>query len=468
MTNQTTKLNEQYNRIDKKEEQREKNTSTIIDIVDTIGDAYEWLDKNTGIIDAIEDYIELVYHGVKGYLNAEAKNAETLQESINKFATPFKTPEQLEKLHLKQLVTTWEAIRNGEFSYLLNENSGGGQNSSNAYTGQYSGTNQEIVWQFMTNAGFTKEATAGMMGNIEWESGFKTDKIEAGTEIGFGLIQWSYTRREAIEARASKEGKDIHDIHFQLEFLLEELESGQYWSFPSGVYSFNLNMSYEQFKASNNVDAATDGFCWCFERPRESTANIKGRKEAAHKYYNEFKDATFSTGSWNGTATGLAAAIMNECKKYDGLSYTQNTNPSAGPTRFGPTHYDCSSLVEKIYRDVAGVELGSTTYQQVPKHSDASFGIKVPVNQAQPGDLLYYFNGGASYHVAISTGHPGIFHAANEGLGILFQKSSSLVPSYAFRISALIQNANNNNNKNSSSNNPSRTATITRQGNAQS
>ena len=37
-------------------------------------------------------------------------------------------------------------------------------------------------------AGFSKEATAGMMGNVQWESGFRADAIN---EIGAtGIMQW--------------------------------------------------------------------------------------------------------------------------------------------------------------------------------------------------------------------------------------------------------------------------------------
>src|SRR5699024_556004 len=176
------------------------------------------------------------------------------------FAQPFKSPEQLRELHLKQLTTTWEAIRNGELSYLLNGSPNPNGAGTGAYSGQYAGTNQEIVWQFLTGAGFSKESTAGMMGNIEWESGFKTDKIEAGSGIGFGLIQWSHDRRELIEKKASKDNKDIHDIHFQLEYLLQELESGSYWNFPSSVYSFSFDMSYNEFKITSDIDKATEAF----------------------------------------------------------------------------------------------------------------------------------------------------------------------------------------------------------------
>ena len=405
-----------------------------LQIIESGWDAIEDTDIGEAIEDGIEDLITK-FIGILGEFYADSKGGKEIQDASKAFAQPFKSPEQLRELHLKQLTTTWEAIRNGELSYLLNGSPNPNGAGTGAYSGQYAGTNQEIVWQFLTGAGFSKESTAGMMGNIEWESGFKTDKIEAGSGIGFGLIQWSHDRRELIEKKASKDNKDIHDIHFQLEYLLQELESGSYWNFPSSVYSFSFDMSYSEFKRTSDIDKATEAFCWCFEKPAEKTAKIDKRKEAAHKYYNEFKDAVFSASGATGSA--LAQAIMRECDDYEGLNYTQNTNPAAGPTRNGPTHYDCSSLVQKIYRDVVGIDLGTSTHSQIKYTA----GKRIEVGQHQPGDLFFYFDSsGNSIHVSISHGGEKIFHAANESLGILYDKiHSGFMPSYAFRINELME-----------------------------
>ena len=59
-------------------------------------------------------------------------------------------------------------------------------------SGLYGGTTQEKVWWAVIDAGYSKEAAAGVLGNIEAESGFDPDVIEGGTGIGFGLCQWSY------------------------------------------------------------------------------------------------------------------------------------------------------------------------------------------------------------------------------------------------------------------------------------
>src|SRR5699024_5291787 len=149
-----------------------------LQIIESGWDAIEDTDIGEAIEDGIEDLITK-FIGILGEFYADSKGGKEIQDASKAFAQPFKSLEQLRELHLKQLTTTSESLRNGELSYLLNGSPNPNGAGTCAYSRQYAGTNQEIVWQFLTGAGFSKESTAGMMGNIEWESGFKTDKIEA-------------------------------------------------------------------------------------------------------------------------------------------------------------------------------------------------------------------------------------------------------------------------------------------------
>lgn len=89
--------------------------------------------------------------------------------------------------------------------------------------GIYGSTVQEKVWWAVINAGYSKEAAAGVLGNIEAESGFDASIIEGGTGIGFGLCQWSYGRRTQLEAYAESKGVDPSDVNTQIEFLIGEI-----------------------------------------------------------------------------------------------------------------------------------------------------------------------------------------------------------------------------------------------------
>lgn len=75
------------------------------------------------------------------------------------------------------------------------------------------GDNETIVWNRLIAEGFSREQTAGIMGNLKQEHNFQTS--------GDGLAQWIGGRRANLYARANPT-----DIHVQLDFLMEELNSG--------------------------------------------------------------------------------------------------------------------------------------------------------------------------------------------------------------------------------------------------
>lgn len=165
-------------------------------------------------------------------------------------------------------------------------------------TNIYGDTVKEKVWFTLRAAGYSEYATAAVMGNIQYESGFDTNKIEAGSGVGFGLCQWSYGRRNNLEAYAASKGESAGSIDIQIEFLLTELGIG---GGANGYASYQLGgISSEKYdgtrykrndwEKSENLDTATIAFMAIFERPSydPSINHIRGRREAAKQFYNEF------------------------------------------------------------------------------------------------------------------------------------------------------------------------------------
>ena len=83
-------------------------------------------------------------------------------------------------------------------------------------------TNENIVWDYLLDAGYSKVQAAGIIGNMWQESGVNPSRHESNG-IGFGLVQWSFGRRQQLESYASNKGKSASDIYVQLEFLVKEL-----------------------------------------------------------------------------------------------------------------------------------------------------------------------------------------------------------------------------------------------------
>ena len=103
----------------------------------------------------------------------------------------------------------------------------------------------------------------------------------------------------------------------------------------------------------------------------------------------------------------------------------------------GPDVWDCSGLTKASYASV-GVYIG--THSSTDQYNYMSRqGRLVPYSQAQPGDLLFYSDGGSAsvarkYHVTIYLGGGMMIEAPNPSVRVRIVKvrTSDLVP-YAGR-----------------------------------
>lgn len=93
----------------------------------------------------------------------------------------------------------------------------------------------------------------------------------------------------------------------------------------------------------------------------------------------------------------------------------------------GPSAFDCSGLTMQAWRQ-AGISL--------PHYSRSQYSVtrRVPLSQAQPGDLVFYFGSGA-HHVGMYIGNGKMVHAANPRTGVVI--TSVLGPWYSSRFSGI-------------------------------
>lgn len=73
---------------------------------------------------------------------------------------------------------------------------------------------------------------------------------------------------------------------------------------------------------------------------------------------------------------------------------------------------DCSGFVQSIYANY-GYGLPRVACDQ------ASYGTQIPVNEAEPGDLIFYAENGYVYHVFMYIGDGQVVHALNSNAGIV-------------------------------------------------
>lgn len=176
--------------------------------------------------------------------------------------------------------------------------------------GIYGNTIEEKVWFSLRAAGYSEIATAAVMGNIESESEFDTNKIEVANGAGYGLCQWTGDRRTAFEKYARSKGEKASNVDVQIEFLIAELKPG---GGANGYASCEVNgpssSNYDgtryrrvDWEKATNLDRATTAFMALFERPSydPGTNHLPRRKKSAKRYYDQFHGKEAPMGSGGG------------------------------------------------------------------------------------------------------------------------------------------------------------------------
>lgn len=222
----------------------------------------------------------------------------------------------------------------------------------------------DYVWKYLKSQGFTDEAAAGIMGNIERESSFNPKNItvepNAAKNEAAGLFQWhdhkswangNYTyvdkngktqtqtpeRFGTLVKRAKEAGVEWTDPGAQMDFALYELMSSE----SRAPFWFNLrtsNSTYKDaaiklfkkkglsesdaiepadFKNLKNVEKAASLWDAGFEGSGDSLDNggTAKRIEYANKYYKKY------AGSGSGLFGGRSYAA--EQAKAEGKAYTK-------------------------------------------------------------------------------------------------------------------------------------------------
>lgn len=171
--------------------------------------------------------------------------------------------------------------------------------------------NMEAIWGFLRNQGFSEQAAAGIMGNIKSESNFNPAAIEASNGEGHGIVQWSFSRKEKLFARAAARGVEWSDMGVQLDMLLEELNQYNFIPYFS---------SLDEFKKCTDIRKATEAFMICFERPANQSASaINGRCQNSEGVYREMKGSTGTSSTKQDFGTVMS--IKTSSKHYGQTFY---------------------------------------------------------------------------------------------------------------------------------------------------
>ena len=276
-------------------------------------------------------------------------------------------------------------------------------------SGIFGNTVQEKLWFALRNVGFSEYAVAGVLGNVHVESGgFDPAAIEGGSGEGIGLIQWSFERRDALEAYAASKGVSWTDVNTQIEFLIAEMTGEGANGYATYNFMDNKGYTRSDWENATSPEDAAVAFCWTFERPA-GNGLVDRRQYWAREYYNQFHGKQMSSGSVSSllqAADSVAQYLVANNYTYSASDYNDYTFPIANSSR---RTLSCSSYVQECllqagYTQCAGGEkIWARTNPALSQKDFNSVGIQVEIiydmTQVQPGDIIQYRS---DYHVVIA------------------------------------------------------------------
>lgn len=113
----------------------------------------------------------------------------------------------------------------------------------------------EYAMDFFTERGFTKQAAAGIVGNLLAESGINPKSEQYGGGPGRGIAQWTVDQRWQTFLKFAKNRElDPMSLDAQLRFVIHEMPSA-------------MGKSAETIKTMTDANAAAKLFMDLYERP---------------------------------------------------------------------------------------------------------------------------------------------------------------------------------------------------------
>ncbi|MBJ7935861.1 phage tail tip lysozyme [Bacillus cereus] len=178
----------------------------------------------------------------------------------------------------------------GKIINIPKPNTGGGGRPTPPSGLSPSGDNFNKVWKFFKDLGFSDEATAGIMGNLQQESQMDpTSKQGNGRKPGRGLAQWETNkirggsgRWETLEKFADRENLDKWDLYTQLKFIWWELTEEPWIKSQVKIYAGSL----EKFMKIKNIDDAIIKWERMYEQAGDPV--LDDRKKFAYAIYTRF------------------------------------------------------------------------------------------------------------------------------------------------------------------------------------
>ena len=199
--------------------------------------------------------------------------------------------------------------------------SSGGTTDSTGSTDSVALTNGPVVdqvYNWFRAKGYSPQATSGIMGNFQQESGIDPTKVQHPSRNAAGIAQWENYKKQngrwkQMSDYAKSKGKEWTDLQSQLEFV-----DGELGGTLGGTYTASLlkkRGGLSALKASTDVNTAVRDFEETFERAG------KPMMDKRYKYANAIYQKYGGKGT--GNVPGSNAKVSGSTNTYGTLSTSE-------------------------------------------------------------------------------------------------------------------------------------------------
>lgn len=172
------------------------------------------------------------------------------------------------------------------------------------------------------------------------------------------------------------------------------------------------------FLAAEPIEAQTNEKALALEKRSALASGITTRQFEQTMTMPEVPAASFDLGSLD--AANDQQKVVLEALNYLGVPYVWGGATPAG--------FDCSGLVSYVFERAVGKPLPHYTVSQ------EAYGKEVKLSELQLGDLVFYGERGASYHVGIYVGEGKMIHAPQPGESVKVIELKYYQPDFARRL----------------------------------
>lgn len=254
------------------------------------------LEESTFVADAYARVLEELNSKIailNNLHNDQAKHSKSYRDSLQK---EIKLLQQKQKLLEQQAKSLRSQIKSGNIAQygILTDStevtlpSSGSAQSSKVASG---GSNSATIWNFFKSKGFTDNVVAGIMGNLQLESGLSPTALNKSSGA-FGIAQWLGSRKSSLQNYARSTGGNMNSLSTQLNFLWNELNGSE-----------KRTMNWLQSNQGASASTVAHMFDKLFERS-EGT-HVPQRQKYANNFLNQYAG---SGGSYQASSDVTDAA----------------------------------------------------------------------------------------------------------------------------------------------------------------